>query len=207
MAIGSPDKTARLEQLRDWTRAQVWSGFRSDDEVRTDVLDAVRAEVKDRAEAERLADEYVADAQARHREAAATWPHRTDVDRFEDAVTELEGAGVVVLQAVEDHWAANDELRNRTEVGLQPRGIAWFTHSDVWHAVEHGMLEVNLWHGDSANVAEGEDLLDFVVETLERHRLPAHFDEGRIEVTMHWQCRPGSGRPGPVDADGGGGIS
>ena len=34
MAIGSPDKTARLEQLRDWARAQIWSGFRSEDEVR-----------------------------------------------------------------------------------------------------------------------------------------------------------------------------
>lgn len=207
MAIGSPDKTARLEQLRDWARAQIWSGFRSEDEVRADVLDAVRDEVKDPSEAARLADEYVADAHARHREAASTWPPSTDVDRFEEAVAELEAAGVVVLQAIDDHWVANDELRNRTEVGLQPRGIAWFTHSDVWHAVEHGMLEVNLWHGDSANVAEGEDLLVFVEETLARHGLPAHFDEGRIEVTMHWQRRPGSGRPDASVPDGGGGDS
>jgi hypothetical protein len=190
MAIGSPDKAARLEQLRDWTRAQVWSGFRGEDEVRADVLDAVRAEVKDKAEAARLTDEYVADAHQQLHEAAATWPASTDVDRFELAVADLEEAGVVVLQACDDHWAANDELHNRTEVGLQPRGIAWFTHSDVWHAVEHGMLEVNLWHGDSANVAEGDDLLTFVEETLERHGLPAHFDEGRIEVTLRWQRRP-----------------
>src|SRR5262245_63105073 len=109
MAIGGPDKAARLEQLRDWTRAQVWSGFRSDDEVRADVLDAVGDEVKDQPEAERLTEEYVADAHASHRDAAATWPPNTDVDRFEQAVAELEAAGVVVLQAVDDHWAANDE--------------------------------------------------------------------------------------------------
>jgi hypothetical protein len=190
MAIGSPDKAARLEQLRDWTRAQVFAGFRSDEDVRSDVLDAVRAEVKDKAEAARLTDEYVADAHDRHAEAAATWPESTDVDRFGAAVGELEEAGIVVLQAVDDHWAANDELHNRTEVGLQPRGIAWFTHADVWHAVEHGMLELNLWHGDSANVEEGEGLLEYVEATLERHGLPAHFDEGRIEVTMDWQRRP-----------------
>ena len=161
----------------------------------------------DEAEAGRLTSEYVADAHTRHHEAAATWPARTDVDRFEEAVTELEAAGVIVLQAIDDHWAANDELRGRTEVGLQPRGIAWFTHSDVWHAVEHGMLEVNLWHGDTANVAEGEDLLLFVEETLERHGLPAHFDEGRIEVTMRWQRRPGAALPGNPATDGGGGAS
>ena len=191
MAIGGPDKAARLEQLRDWARAQVWSGFRSDDEVRSDVLDAVRAEVKDQAEAGRLTDEYVADAHARLAAAASTWPAATDYDRFEQAVAELEAAGVIVIQACDDHWAANEELRSRTSVGLQPRGVAWFTHSDVWHAVEHGMLELNLWHGDSANVAPGEDLLEFVEETLRSHDLPAHFDEGRIEVTMFWQRRPG----------------
>ncbi len=191
MAIGSPDRAARLEQLRDWTRAQVWSGFRTEGEIRADVLDAVLAEVKDTDEAQRLTDEYVADARDRHLAAAATWPRPTDVDRFETAVAELESVGVVVLQACDDHWSAEDELRGRIEVGLQPRGIAWFTHSDVWHAVEHGMLELNLWHGDSANVAEGDDLLTHVQATLQRNGLPAHFDEGRIEVTMHWQRRPG----------------
>ena len=191
MAIGSPKQAARLEQLRDWTRAQVWSGLRADDELRSDVLAAVRDELRDPDEARRLTDEYVAEAHQRLREAAATWPEETDYDRFERAVAEIEAADVVVLQGCEDHWAANEELERRTAAGETPRGIAWFTPSDVWHAVEHGMLELNVWHGDSANVAEGEDLLDEVEAMLRRHDLPAHFDEGRIEITMTWQRRPG----------------
>jgi hypothetical protein len=190
MAIGSPNKTARLEQLRDWTRAQVWSGFRDDEALRPEVLAAVQDEVRDRAEAVRLTEEYIADAHQRLAEASSAWPAETDYDRFEAAVAEIEAGGVVVLQACDDHWAANEELQRRTAEGSALRGVAWFTHSDVWHAVEHGMLELNLWHGDSANVAEGEDLLADVEAILHKHDLPAHFDEGRIEVTMTWQRRP-----------------
>ncbi len=51
------------------------------------------------------------------------------------------------------------------------------------------MLELNLWHGDTANVAPGDDLLGDVVAVLGRHGLAAHFDEGRLEVSMRWQRR------------------
>jgi hypothetical protein len=51
------------------------------------------------------------------------------------------------------------------------------------------MLEVNVWHGSTANVAPGDSLLDDVVAVLARHGLRAHFDEGRVEVAAHWQRR------------------
>ena len=75
--------------------------------------------------------------------------------------------------------------------GTGPRGIAYFTPTDVWHAVEHQMLEVNVWHGDSANVLDTDQLLADVIATFERHGLAAHFDEGRIEVTVRMAARPG----------------
>ena len=52
------------------------------------------------------------------------------------------------------------------------------------------MLEVNLWHGTTANAAPGDALLTAVVSCFERHGLAAHFDEGRIEVAARWQRRP-----------------
>jgi len=52
------------------------------------------------------------------------------------------------------------------------------------------MLEVNLWHGSTANAAPGDPLLTAVVSCFERHGLAAHFDEGRIEVAARWQRRP-----------------
>ena len=82
-------------------------------------------------------------------------------------------------------------LHQRAAEGSRPRGIAYFTPTDVWHAVEHQMLEVNVWHGDSANVMDTDQLLADVIAVFERHGLPAHFDEGRIEVTVRWQRRPG----------------
>jgi hypothetical protein len=67
--------------------------------------------------------------------------------------------------------------------------VLFFTHTDVWHAVDYGMLELNLWHGDTANVAVGDDLLRLVLQTLGGHGLSATFDEGRIETTLTWQRR------------------
>jgi hypothetical protein len=75
--------------------------------------------------------------------------------------------------------------------------VAWFTAPDVWHAVDHGMLELNVWHGDSANVAPGDPLLDLVVDTLARHGLAAHFDEGRIEISASWHRRAGAPAQSP----------
>jgi len=95
----------------------------------------------------------------------------------------------VVLQGCEDHWAAKALLDERAAVGSPPRGVAWFTAPDVWHAVDEGMLEVNLWHGNTANAAPGDALLDEVVAAFGRHGLEAHFDEGRIEVAAHWHRR------------------
>ncbi len=190
MAIGSPDKAARLDQLRNFARVQVWSGFRPLDEVRAEVLAAVQEEVKDRAEAERLAAEYVASAEESLGAAAASWPEITEFDRLQAALTELEAVGIVVLQACEDHWAAQEMLQTLAAAGVRPRGIAYFTHTDVWHAVDHGMLEVNLWHGNSANVAPGDDLLADVQDTLSRNGIHSLFDEGRIEVTVAWHRRP-----------------
>lgn len=190
MAIGSPDKAARLAQLRNYARVQVWSGFRPLSEVRADVLEAVREETRDTDEAERLTEDFLAEAHDSLVEAAGTWPSVTAFDRLQAAFAELEAAGIVVLQACDDHWAANELLQRRAAEGSPARGVAYFTHSDVWHAVDHGMLEINVWHGSSANVAEGDELLDDVRQTLGRHGIDSLFDEGRIEVTVAWQRRP-----------------
>jgi hypothetical protein len=115
------------------------------------------------------------------------WPERTDVDRLEDALAECEQHGVLVQRGVEDHWAVKRSLGERSGDGL--RGALWFTPPDVWHAVDHGMLELNLWHADTANAAPGDPLLDAVLSCLQRHGLAARFDEGRIEVACRWQRR------------------
>jgi len=190
MAIGSPSKQERLEQLKTYARCQVWSGYRGDADVRAEVFEAARDEESDRGRAQALTDEYVDQARADLASAAQEWPQVTGFDRLQAAFADLRSGGVVVLEAVEDHWTANETLEEMAAGGEPPRGVAYFTHPDVWHAVEHGMLELNVWHGTTANVAPGDDLLDFVVATLERHGLPALFDEGRIEVTVDWQRRP-----------------
>ncbi|MGH3446306.1 MAG: DUF6891 domain-containing protein [Nocardioidaceae bacterium] len=190
MAIGSPDKTARLDQLRTFARVQVRSGYRSAEDVYADVLDAVRAEVPDDTRARPLADEFIADAQQTWRAEARSWPEPSEFDRLQAAFTDLWAGGVVVLQAIEDHWSAHDTLQRLTAAGEQPRGAAYFTHTDIWHCIENGMLELNVWHGTTANVAEGDELLDFVRDTLAAHGIDSLFDEGRIEVTVQWQRRP-----------------
>jgi hypothetical protein len=189
MAIGSLGRAGRLDQVRAFAAMQLRSGYRTDDEVRAEVHEAVLAEVGDRAEAARLTDEYLDEGERVWREDAAQWPARTQHDALMDAFAALRATGVMVLEAVDDHWAANDVLVALEERGESPRGLAYFTHTDVWHAVEHGMLEVNLWHGTRANVTDSDELLTDVLAIFDQHGLPAHFDEGRIEVTVAWQRR------------------
>ena len=189
MAIGSLDQAGRLEQLKTFARVLVWSGYKSDAEVRAEVREALLDEVKDPAEADRLTNDYLRQAEHDREVAQRAWPHPSGFDRLQAAFGDLRGAGLIVLEACDDHWAANDALQRAAEAGESPLGVAYFTHADVWHAVEHGMLELNVWHASSANVAPGDDLLTFVEQTLAAHGIDAHFDEGRIEVSVPWERR------------------
>jgi hypothetical protein len=168
---------------------QVRAGYADPASVRAEVAEAAAQDLPPGNDPDALAVDLVDDAVAELELEQAGWPGRTDYDRLQDAVEELGGLGVVVLQAVEDHWQVTETLGRLDQVGRCPVGIAFFTAPDVWHAVEHRMLELNVWHGDTANIAPGDDLLDRVIETLARHGLPASFDEGRIEITLRWQRR------------------
>ena len=193
MAIGSLDKAGRIEQLHAYARCLMWSGYRGDDEVRADLYEAALAEERDPERAGDLADTLLSHALDALAAASRDWPEHTGFDVLQDVLTDLRSEGVVVLEAVDDHWAASARLEELAAQGSPPRGIAYFTHPDVWHAVEEGMLEINVWHPDSANVAPGDALLDLVLETLAAHGIEAVFDEGRIEATVEWQRRSGHG--------------
>jgi len=184
------DKVLPEEHVRDFTRSCVRSGLLSQEEVLDEVVQAIESELPDRAdEARELAGIWVAEARDALIHDQGNWPEASDYDRLQSAFAEFEMADVAVLQGCEDHWSAKAELERRAAEGRPPRGIAWFTPSDVWHAVDEGMLEVNLWHATTANVALGDELLDDVIVVLKKHGLESHFDEGRIEVNAHWQKR------------------
>lgn len=175
--------------VREFARACVRSGLLTDESLREEVAQAISGELPSVPDPRALAESWVAASLAELQADQAGWPDVTDHDRLRAAFADLESVGVVVLQGVEDHWVAKDALDERAATGSVPRGIAWFTPPDVWHAVDEGMLEVNLWHGSTANAAPGDALLDDVLSVLAGHGLAAHFDEGRIEVAAHWQRR------------------
>ena len=178
-------RRVRAEDTQAWVAALVRSGLEAPDELRRQVVDAIRA---DHPELDPdTADSWIASARAAWSVEADAWPPVTDHDRLATAFEALESAGIVVLRGCADHWAARDELTRREPT---PRGIAWFTPPDVWHAVDEGMLEVNLWHGTTANAAPGDELLEEAVAAFTAAGLEAHFDEGRIEVAAYWQYRP-----------------
>lgn len=178
----------RTIDTRAWVTGVVRSGLGSAQERRRGVAEAIRADHPG-LDAQTTATTWIAEAEAAWDEASRSWPAETDHDRLIAAFAALEARGVVVLVGCADHWAARDELARRDP---RPRGIAWFTPSDVWHAIDEGMLEVNLWHPTTANAAPGDDLLDEVLAAFAEAGLPSRFDEGRIEVTAGWQRRPAS---------------
>jgi hypothetical protein len=180
------DASLAEKHVREFTRSCVRSGLLGDDELHAEVTLAVSTELSVDLP-ERVASDWIAEYRAELALDQATWPETTDYDRLQAAFADLERSGLVVLQGCEDHWAAKAVLDTRSDD--PPVGVAWFTPSDVWHAIDEGMLEVNVWHGSTANVAPGDSLLDDVVAVLARHGLQAHFDEGRVEVAARWQRR------------------
>jgi len=179
------------QHLREFARASLRAGLLPDPELRREVAQAITVELPGRADdAETLAGAWLAEARKELARDQSGWPEVTDHDLLQRAFADIERAGVVVLQGCEDHWAAKALLDERAATGTATRGVAWFTAPDVWHAVDEGMLEVNLWHGSTANAAPGDALLDEVLSAFGRHGLEAHFDEGRIEVAAHWHRRP-----------------
>ncbi len=183
------DESRAEQHVREFTRACVRAGLLTTDELHREVREAITAELPGRPDAAGLADAWVSEAREALRVDQESWPEATDYERLQSAFAELAVLDVEVLQGVEDHWVAKQLLDDRAAAGIPPRGVAWFTAPDIWHAVDEGMLEVNLWHGTTANAAPGDDLLSGVLGVLERHGLAARFDEGRIEVDAHWHRR------------------
>ncbi|WUJ70823.1 hypothetical protein OG809_37710 [Kribbella soli] len=176
------ERTAR--ELRGLARVLVRSGYADHAAITAALTEAVREDAPSMDPAALvplLIGEAVMDLDAD----AATWPESTDTDRLDGVLAELEALGVVVVRYTSDHHEARAVL----EAAEGPQGLVFFTDTDVWHAVDFGMLELKLWHPDTANVAPGEPLLEDVLELLHRNDLPAVFDEGRIEVTLNWQRR------------------
>jgi hypothetical protein len=176
------DRTAR--ELRGLARVLVRSGYADRAAATAALSEAVREDAPS-ADAGSLVPELIDEAVASLAEDAATWPTETDPDRLDAVLNELESLGLVVVRYTSDHHAARRVL----ESAVEPRGLVFFTDTDVWHAVDFGMLELKVWHPDTANVAPGEPLLEGLLALLRERGLPAVFDEGRIEVTVNWQRR------------------
>jgi hypothetical protein len=181
----SAPKLTDDEALRSYARVLVRSGLFDEATCVREVAVAAREDAG-RDDADEVARSLVTEAREGLDADAQVWPERTDYDALQEALGGLERRGYAVLQGAEDHWAAARVVR---EAPGRLRGVVWFTPSDVWHAVEHGMLEVNVWHADSANIADGDPLCAEVTEALQAVGLPARFDEGRIEVTARWHRR------------------
>jgi hypothetical protein len=175
-------RTAR--ELRGLARVLVRSGYADRAAVTAALTEAVQEDAPS-ADPATLVPELIAEAQADLAEDASTWPTETGPDRLDAVLAELESRGLVVVRYTSDHHAARKSL----EAGADPKGLVFFTDTDVWHAVDFGMLELKIWHPDTANVAPGEPLLEDVLALLNDHDLPAVFDEGRIEVTINWHRR------------------
>lgn len=181
----SGPKVTPQQRVHDFARVQVRAGLLEPAALYAEVEAAVAAELPDRAFAA-TARELVAEARADLVAEQRQWETPTDHNRLQAAFAALVERDVLVLQAVEDHWVVDAWLQRNSAEGGHHVGAVWFTSPDVWHAVDHGMLEINVWHADTANVAPGDQLLDLVVDTLAAHGLAAHFDEGRVEVGAFW---------------------
>ena len=182
MTSSVSDRTAR--ELRGLARVLVRSGYADRAAVTAALTEAVQEDAPS-ADSASLVPELIDEALHAVQEDAKVWPDETDPERLDVVLAELESRGVVVVRYCTDHH----EARKILEAAADPTGLVFFTDTDVWHAVDFGMLELKVWHPDTANVAPGEPLLEDVLALLRARDLPAVFDEGRIETTLTWQRR------------------
>lgn len=173
------------DELRDHARLQVRAGLLSPDEQYDEVRAAVAAEMP-HTDANILTRAWLAAAQQELDRLAPTWPEVTDFDRLQAAFAECATHGVPVLQGLADRGAAIGFL---ADADPAPRGVLWFTPSDVWHAVDAGVLAMDLWHGTGVPVTAGDHLLTAIASCLGRHGLAAQWLGGRMETEAHWQRR------------------
>ncbi|TCC63472.1 hypothetical protein E0H73_10685 [Kribbella pittospori] len=176
------ERTAR--ELRGLARVLVRSGYADHAAITAALTEAVQEDAPS-MDAAALVPLLIGEAVMDLNAESAEWPAATDPDRLDAVLSELEKLGLVVVRYTSDHHAARQAL----EAAPDPKGLVFFTDTDVWHAVDFSMLELKLWHPDTANVAPGEPLLEDVLTLLHEHDLPATFDEGRIEVTLDWKRR------------------
>ncbi|MFC9691413.1 DUF6891 domain-containing protein [Kribbella sp. NPDC056951] len=180
--LAVPERTAR--ELRGLARVLVRSGYADHAAITAALTEAVEEDAP-AIDASALVPLLIGEALIDVTEEAKAWPEVTDPDRLDAVLAELEALGLVVVRYTADHH----EARQGLEAAADPQGLVFFTDTDVWHAVDFGMLELKVWHPDTANVAPGEPLLEDVLALLNERELPAVFDEGRIEVTLDWQRR------------------
>jgi hypothetical protein len=176
------ERTAR--ELRGLARVLVRSGYADHAAITAALTEAVREDAPS-VDPTALVPLLIGEAVMDLNEEARDWPATTDPDRLDAVLAELGRLGLVVVRYTTDHHAARQVL----EAADDPQGLVFFTDTDVWHAVDFGMLELKLWHPDTANVAPREPLLEDVLALLNEHGLAAVYDEGRIEVTLDWQRR------------------
>src|SRR5690606_16569406 len=100
---GSRRQVDPVLRLNDYARVQRRAGFLDAEALLADVT-RIAAEDVDPESAQRLAREAIAAAESAYEAEQATWPDVTDYDRLQAAFAELERRGIVVLQAIEDHW-------------------------------------------------------------------------------------------------------
>jgi len=174
-----------VSHTRGWVRDVVRSGLLAPDAAYVEIRDAIAAD-HPALDAATTARQWIDTARGEWAADAAQWAEPTDYERLQNAFASLARRDILVVQGCADHWAAKDALNSSPGV----RGVAWFLPSDVWHAIDEAMLEVNIWHADTANAAPGDALLDEVLAVFADAGLSAHFDEGRVEVTARWQRRP-----------------
>lgn len=173
-------------ELRESARLLIRCGLGEEVELEAEFRALVEAQMPG-SDAAILARAWWAGARRAWESDADRWPVPADHARWEDALGECRRNDVVVLQGV----SSLSEVRASVEdVGRSVRGVLWVTRDAVWHAIDHGVLEVGLRHGNGAPVEDGDPLSSAVVTVLGRAGLTARCVRGGLHVEMRWQRRP-----------------
>jgi hypothetical protein len=194
------DSASLVDEMRDYIRNQVATGYLNADEIEEAVDDVflydLDSSVVDPAMLRRIAGVETDKAFAAQIDAQHQWPDVTDCDRLDRAFAALDRIGIVARQNFTcchtcGHVEIGDEVRAAEESGTNVIGYAFFHFQCTDGAVATG--DLYLYYGsrkgeEAASVRVGQA----IVEAVERHGLAAEWNgdpSTAILVKLNWQRR------------------
>jgi hypothetical protein len=196
----TPDRLEEaLTEMRSSIQKQVAEGFRSEEEIASNISEMIADEYKDILTTKDSlfhAKRITREAFKNHAKLQASWPSETDCDRLDRAFAALENLGIIARQDFTcctncGSAEIRDEIEDARAAGRTVRGYTFYHMQDTERAAEG--LGLYLAYGSTERSTDAAlGVASKIVAMLEEYGFETTWDgtlQTRIYVSIDWKRR------------------